>query len=290
MPVIFAAHGAPMLLDDAVWMGELAAWAQAMPRPREHPDGLGALGRAPDDAGRHADGAARLRLLRLPRAVLPDQVPGPRRARARRPRPRACCADSGIACRRRARSAASTTAPTCRSSRCIPRADVPVLQISMPGLDARELFELGRALAPLRDEGVLVFGSGFLTHNMRYAFRPGIPAWAREFDAWAADALSRFDVDALARLPRPRPGRPDWPCRRGSTTRRCSWRPAPWPTSAPATTFPITGLVDGRGVHTTVGPVRVAGTLERAAQVSGGQQSLRFTATCTASPASDVSL
>ena len=31
MPAIFAAHGAPILLDDAVWMGELAAWAKAMP-------------------------------------------------------------------------------------------------------------------------------------------------------------------------------------------------------------------------------------------------------------------
>jgi 4,5-DOPA dioxygenase extradiol len=78
-----------------------------------------------------------------------------------------------------------------------PAADVPVLQVSMPGLDARALFDLGRALAPLREEGVLVFGSGFLTHNMRYAFRPGTPAWAQEFDSWAADALSRFDVDAL---------------------------------------------------------------------------------------------
>ncbi|HET9481427.1 MAG TPA: dioxygenase, partial [Candidatus Polarisedimenticolia bacterium] len=34
MPVIFAAHGAPILLDDAAWMAELAAWAGAMPRPR----------------------------------------------------------------------------------------------------------------------------------------------------------------------------------------------------------------------------------------------------------------
>src|SRR5512135_115252 len=34
MPVIFAAHGAPILLDDAVWMGELASWAKAMPTPR----------------------------------------------------------------------------------------------------------------------------------------------------------------------------------------------------------------------------------------------------------------
>jgi 4,5-DOPA dioxygenase extradiol len=32
---------------------------------------------------------------------------------------------------------------------------------------------------------------------MRYAFRPGIPAWAREFDAWAAEALARLDVEAL---------------------------------------------------------------------------------------------
>jgi 4,5-DOPA dioxygenase extradiol len=34
MPVIFAAHGAPVLLDDAVWMSELAAWARAMPKPK----------------------------------------------------------------------------------------------------------------------------------------------------------------------------------------------------------------------------------------------------------------
>lgn len=95
-----------------------------------------------------------------------------------------------------------------------PEADVPVLQLSMPRLDPAELFELGRALAPLRDEGVLVFGSGFLTHNMRYAFRPGIPQWATEFDAWAEDALSRFDVDALLdfekRAPAARIALPTW--------------------------------------------------------------------------------
>jgi 4,5-DOPA dioxygenase extradiol len=95
-----------------------------------------------------------------------------------------------------------------------PRADVPVLQISMPALDPRELFDLGRALAPLRQEGVLVFGSGFLTHSMSYAFRPGTPAWAREFDAWAADALARFDVDALLdfqrRAPSARMALPTW--------------------------------------------------------------------------------
>jgi 4,5-DOPA dioxygenase extradiol len=66
----------------------------------------------------------------------------------------------------------------------------------------------------LCEEGVLVFGSGFLTHNMRYAFRPGVPAWAREFDAWVADAISRFDVDALqdfhARAPHAGTALPTW--------------------------------------------------------------------------------
>ncbi len=78
-----------------------------------------------------------------------------------------------------------------------PEAEVPVLQVSIPGLVPGELVRLGRALAPLRDEGVLIVGSGFLTHNMRYAFRPGIPAWARAFDAWAEGVLARFDLDAL---------------------------------------------------------------------------------------------
>jgi 4,5-DOPA dioxygenase extradiol len=34
MPVIFAAHGAPILLDDAAWMSELATWAESMPKPK----------------------------------------------------------------------------------------------------------------------------------------------------------------------------------------------------------------------------------------------------------------
>jgi 4,5-DOPA dioxygenase extradiol len=95
-----------------------------------------------------------------------------------------------------------------------PDADVPVLQVSMPALDPDELFALGRALAPLPEEGILVFGSGFLTHNMRYAFRPGIPSWAREFDEWVAEALDRLDLDALKsfrdRAPAPHLALPTW--------------------------------------------------------------------------------
>jgi 4,5-DOPA dioxygenase extradiol len=84
----------------------------------------------------------------------------------------------------------------------------------MPGLDARDLFTLGRVLAPLRREGVLIVGSGFLTHNMSYAGRAGTPAWAVEFDAWAAEALERFDADALidfqAKAPAAHVALPTW--------------------------------------------------------------------------------
>lgn len=78
-----------------------------------------------------------------------------------------------------------------------PKADVPVVQLSLPTLDPAALFELGRLLAPLRREGVLIVGSGFLTHNLRYAFQPGTPTWAREFDGYVKSAIERFDVDAL---------------------------------------------------------------------------------------------
>ena len=81
-----------------------------------------------------------------------------------------------------------------------PGADVPVLQVSLPTLDPAALLATGRALAPLRREGVLIVGSGFLTHNLR-ALDPrpdaGTPSWAAEFDAWAAGVLARKDVDAL---------------------------------------------------------------------------------------------
>ena len=83
-----------------------------------------------------------------------------------------------------------------------PEADVPTLQLSMPTLDPHRLFELGRRLAPLRDEGVLVIGSGFTTHNLRW-FNPSAepdsppPSASSEFDHWAAEAVGRGDVDAV---------------------------------------------------------------------------------------------
>ena len=83
-----------------------------------------------------------------------------------------------------------------------PDADIPVLQMSMPTSDPGKLMEIGRRLQPLRDESVLIIGSGFMTHGLRYLrdWTPNAaaPVWSSEFDTWAAEALSRGDVDALA--------------------------------------------------------------------------------------------
>jgi 4,5-DOPA dioxygenase extradiol len=81
-----------------------------------------------------------------------------------------------------------------------PDHDVPVLQLSMPSeLGAARVFALGQALAPLRDEGVLLVGSGNVTHNLRALGPDGAAPqpWARELDEWVREALLSRDVDAL---------------------------------------------------------------------------------------------
>jgi aromatic ring-opening dioxygenase catalytic subunit (LigB family) len=71
-----------------------------------------------------------------------------------------------------------------------PDADVPVVQLSlMASLDAGEHLRLGRALAPLRDEGVFIIGSGDSFHNMR-KFGPAAREPSQAFNAWLTDALT----------------------------------------------------------------------------------------------------
>ncbi|MET9545700.1 class III extradiol ring-cleavage dioxygenase [Streptomyces sp. NPDC006627] len=195
MPALYLSHGAPPLADDPLWPAELAAWSARLPRPRailmvsahweEAPLALGATETLPlvyDFWGfpEHyyqvtyaAPGAPELaasvrKLLRAPGVPVQD-VP-----------------DRGLD--------HGAYVPLVEM---YPEADVPVLQISLPTLDPRRLMDIGRRLAPLRDEGVLVVGSGFFTHNLAALRQGGVPAWSAEFDAWGREALDAGDVDAL---------------------------------------------------------------------------------------------
>ena len=93
-----------------------------------------------------------------------------------------------------------------------PDADIPVVQMSMPTSDPYRLIEIGKRLQPLRDEGVLIIGSGFMTHGLPYirdwSMDAVAPTWSSEFDAWAAEALARGDVDTLANFKTLAPGMP----------------------------------------------------------------------------------
>jgi 4,5-DOPA dioxygenase extradiol len=92
-----------------------------------------------------------------------------------------------------------------------PQADVPVAQISLQSqLGAAHHLRLGGILAPLRDEGVLIVGSGHLTHNLRewiavartHRMQPAeteAEPYVREFGDWVDDALRRDDRDRLGR-------------------------------------------------------------------------------------------
>ena len=84
-----------------------------------------------------------------------------------------------------------------------PEANVPVVAMSLhESLNPELHSHLGRALAPLRDEGVLIVGSGFMTHGLPFlrdwSIDAKAPGWSSDFDQWAADAISRGDVDMLA--------------------------------------------------------------------------------------------
>lgn len=197
MPTIFLAHGSPLLLDDGRWVDELHGWARALPRPsavlmlsahwEDRPVTLGATSTVPlvyDFYGFPPEYYA----LRYPAPGAPGLAESVRRVLGEHG-PVADAPDRGL-----------DHGAYVPLKAMYPDADVPVLQVSLPTLEPAPLFELGRRLAPLRDEGVLIVGSGFITHNLRILDWSGAaptPAWASEFDAWTADVVRRGDVDAL---------------------------------------------------------------------------------------------
>jgi aromatic ring-opening dioxygenase catalytic subunit (LigB family) len=82
-----------------------------------------------------------------------------------------------------------------------PRAEVPTVQLSLlRGLDPLAHLEIGRALAPLRDEGVFVVGSGMTFHDLRAFFARGSTSVSERFDAWLRESMTRPAAERDARL------------------------------------------------------------------------------------------
>lgn len=197
LPTIFIAHGAPPLLDDARWVAELHAWARSFAKPKAILMLSAHWENRPVTLGATRTGPLVYDFYGFPQKYYAQQYPAPGApelaARIRKElkhiQPVADDPERGLD--------HGAYVPLVAM---YPEADVPVLQMSLPSEDPQELFALGRVLRPLRDEGVLIAGSGFITHNLRtldWSGRSAPPSWATEFDRWAAEALARRDVDTL---------------------------------------------------------------------------------------------
>jgi len=199
MPTLYIGHGAPPLVDDPLWVAQLAAWARALPTPSAVLMVSAHWENAPLTIGATRTGTP----LIYDFGGFPERY---YRAQYRSPGAPELAADV----RRLLSDQPVAEQPDHGLDHgayvpltvMYPDADVPVLQVSMPSLDPEQLFQIGRRLRQLRDQGVLVIGSGFLTHGLPFLrdFRLDAPppAWSTEFDAWAHEALDHGDVDQLS--------------------------------------------------------------------------------------------
>ena len=207
-PALYIGHGAPLLLDDPIWSSELAEWGGQLVKPKgilvvsahweSAPLTIGATENGTplvyDFGGFHpkyyqmtygAPGAPEL-AARV-KALMGEPVhQDPKRG-----------LDHGA------------WVPL---KIMFPKEDVPVLQMSIPTFDPEKLFEIGKKLAPLRDEGYLIMGSGFLTHGLPFLKEWSInatpPGWSIEFDIWAKEVLERGAIDELMNYKSIAPGLP----------------------------------------------------------------------------------
>ena len=210
MPAIYLSHGAPMLLDDEKWMSELAQWSTDLPKPKAiliisaHWESAPITISSTEantpliyDFGGFAPKFYNMKYETPDASWLGEQVAklmpateplhyNPNRG-----------LDHGAWVPLRA---------------MYPDHDIPVVQMSMPTQDPIKLMQIGTRLRALRDEGVLIIGSGFMTHGLPFLrdWRPEAqaPGWSSEFDIWAKEALAKGDIESLLNYKSLAPGMP----------------------------------------------------------------------------------
>jgi 4,5-DOPA dioxygenase extradiol len=200
LPALYLGHGAPPLLDDPTWMSQLADWTHSMPKPK------GIL-----IVSAHWEQAPLT--LSSPSAGTPLVYDfggfQPRYYQLTYRTPDAAWLASTVA------GLMPATMPAHQHpSRGLdhgawvplkvmyPLADVPAIQLSIPTHDPATLLRIGERLRPLKEQGVLVIGSGFMTHGLPFLTadmitRGTVPGWSHDFDLWAKEALERGDVETL---------------------------------------------------------------------------------------------
>lgn len=209
LPAIYLSHGAPPLFDEADWMDRLFNWAQRLPRPK----GILIVSAHWESAPLMISSPERGTPLVYDFGGFPERY---HKMTYETP-------DANAMARRVAAAMPDTETLHRHASRGLdhgawvplkvmyPDGDVPVLQMSIPSHDPDKLIDIGRRLRPLRDEGYLVIGSGFMTHGLPYIdfHRPDhVPSWSADFDTWASEALARGDIGALADYRAKAPGMP----------------------------------------------------------------------------------
>lgn len=209
-PVLYLSHGAPPLLDDELWMTQLAKWSKNVGKPRgivivsahweSAPISITSTaantpliydfgGFAPKFYNMKYETPEAGWLGDLVASMMPDNEPLHRHA-----------------------SRGLDHGAWVPLKVMYPDADIPVIQLSMPTHDPVKLMEIGARLKPLRDMGVLIIGSGFLTHGLPFIrdwrVNAEPPTWSAEFDAWSVEAMMKGDVDSLINYKTQAPGMP----------------------------------------------------------------------------------
>ena len=196
IPSVFVAVGGPRQMDDSEWSSSLKQWAASMPLPEavlmfsahwlRYPVTLGATSPVPLVYDYY----------NFPARYYQVQYPAP-------PAP---------ALARRVTELLGDQLELVASDRGLdhgafiglmgmyPEAGVPVLEVSIPTFDPEALFAIGRYLAPLRSEGVMVMGAGLLTHSRQSVEEN------QQFVSWVLDVLARRDLDSLLRYRAIAPG------------------------------------------------------------------------------------
>ena len=200
LPALYLGHGAPPLFDDPLWIDQLFTWSLSLPKPagivvisahwEEAPIALSGVTAGTPLVYDFAGFATRYFAMTYPTPDASDLAG------------RVTGALAGME-KVVQRSRGLDHGAWVPLKVMYPWGDVPVVQVSIPSHDPYRLVEMGARLEELRHEGVLVVGSGFLTHGLPFLSQQNfvdnvVPGWSEEFSDWAGEALRRGDVETLA--------------------------------------------------------------------------------------------